>query len=193
MTVPVQISAGLRARKVELAHHEIRRFLVGHLPGLGFDVDNYAKRAPKAIFEHDKPVFFAFEKTLLLHQLLAVERPALVEDRRLVHQARQGGCCGNGVGNGKLEMMSRIAFVNRGVLESNPVMLSEQIVIGYRRDIVIADLIGIFWATETDMPQRESRGSEIPVYGPRAALPSGERDELRFFFTNSRAASMARS
>ena len=51
---------------------------------------------------------------------------------------------GNGIGDGELEMMSGIAFVNRGIFESNPVMLSEQIVVVHRRDIVIADLVRIF-------------------------------------------------
>src|SRR5262245_43767152 len=60
LAVPVEIGAGLRAWKVELAHHEIRRFVVGHFPGLGFDVDDYAKRAPKAILEHHEAMFFAF-------------------------------------------------------------------------------------------------------------------------------------
>ena len=59
------------------------------LPGLGFDIDDYSQRAPKPIFEHDKPVFLGFQKTLLLHELLAVERPAFIEYRRFIHQTRK--------------------------------------------------------------------------------------------------------
>src|SRR4029079_18864329 len=52
LPVPVQIAASLRAREVELAHHEIRRLLVSHSTGLCFDIDNNSQGAPKSVLEH---------------------------------------------------------------------------------------------------------------------------------------------
>src|SRR5215470_11511782 len=76
LAVPVQISAGLRARKVELAHHQVGRLVVGHSTGLRFDIDDDSEGSPEPVLQHDEAVLFGFQKTLFLHQLFAVKRPA---------------------------------------------------------------------------------------------------------------------
>ena len=100
---------------MKLAHHEVGRFVIGHPAGLRLDVDDDPERAPKPVLEHDKAVLFRFQKTLLLHELFAVKRPAFVEYRRLVHQTRQCRSGRNRIRHGKLEMVARIAFVDGGI------------------------------------------------------------------------------
>jgi hypothetical protein len=74
---------------------------------LGLDVDDDSERAPEAILEHDEAVFPRSSETPVLHELLAVKRPAFVKNRRLVHQPRQRARRGNGIGDRELQVMAR--------------------------------------------------------------------------------------
>ena len=43
-------ATGLFAGKVELAHHQVCGFIIAHLAGLSFDVNDDSQGAPKTIF-----------------------------------------------------------------------------------------------------------------------------------------------
>ncbi len=181
LAVPIEIAAGLFAREMQLAYHKLPRFIVSHPAGLGLHVDDNSKRAPQAVLEHDKTVLFAFQKTLFLHELFAVKRPAFVENRRLVHQPRQRASRGERVGDGKLQVMAGIAFVHRCVLQADPVVLPEQIIVAHRCDVIIADLVGIFGRGREIGSEGNFVAAELRCVNDVQLFLGWKRDELLNF------------
>ena len=95
-------------------------------------------------FEHDETMLLALQKSLLLHELLAVKRPAFVENRGFIHQAWQSRSCRNRIGHRKLQVVSGITFMHRRVFQADPVVFAQQIVVVDWRHVIVADLIRVF-------------------------------------------------
>ena len=93
-----------------------------HATGVYVDVDDYTQRAPQAVAQHDEAVLFPVEKTLLLHQVLAVQGPALVQGGRSLYRTRPVVRMMKIRGN-KLQVVPGKRFVHAGQVDAVAVVL----------------------------------------------------------------------